>query len=117
MNPLILPSKPPNKNYLLRLLNGNTEMMDVVLYEIYNNLPKCVSEIDLSLKTNDSFGVVTYATRAKSAFLLINEEKLALAFSNIEDLARKGEMTHAKNTFTGVFNTTLSCISDIKEFV
>lgn len=92
-------------------------MMGVVLNEIYYTLPKCLSEIDSSIKFNDSHGVVTYAARAKSALLMIREDQLALAFSNIEDSAKKGEMTLAENTFTGVFNNTLSRISSMKEAV
>jgi HPt (histidine-containing phosphotransfer) domain-containing protein len=117
MNPSSLPSKSFDKNYLLRLLNGNTEMMGVLLNEIYHNLPNCLAEINSSLKTNDATGVVTYASRAKSALLMIREDQLALAFSNIEDSAKKGEMTLAENTFTGVFNNTLSRISSMKEAV
>ena len=117
MNPSILPSKSFDKNYLLRLLNGNTEMMGVVLNEIYYTLPKCLSEIDSGLKNNDSLGVVTYAIRAKSALLMIREDQLASAFSTIEDSAKKGEMTIAENTFSNVFNTTLARISNMQETV
>ena len=117
MNPSILPSKTNDKNYLLRLLNGNTEMMGVVLNEIYHNLPNCLSEINTSLKLNDSHGVVTYASRAKSALHMIREDQLALAFSSIENSARMGEMISAESTFLGVFNTALSRISNMKEMV
>ena len=117
MNPSIHPSKSFDKNYLLRLLNGNTDMMGVVLNEIFHNIPTCLSEINESFKSNDSFGVVTYAARAKSAFHMIREDHLALAFSTIENSARKGEMTSAENTFTDVFNATLFRISSMKEAV
>ncbi|MDP4630079.1 MAG: hypothetical protein NWQ44_09105 [Flavobacteriales bacterium] len=117
MNPSILPSKSFDKNYLLRLLNGNTEMMGVVLNEIYYTLPKCLSEIDSGLKNNDSLGVVTYATRAKSALLMIREDQLAQAFNQIEISARNGEMKLAEITFIEAFNTALSCISIMKEAV
>lgn len=92
-------------------------MMGIVLNEIYQNLPTCITEIDASLKTNDSLGVVSFAARAKSALLLIKKDILALAFLNIEESARKGEMTLAKNTFNSTFYSTLTFISDIKEFV
>jgi hypothetical protein len=117
MNPSILPSKSYDKTYLLRLLNGNVEMMGVVLNEIYHNLPNCLSEINSSLKSNDSLGVVTYASRAKSALQMIREDQLALAFSSIEDSAKRGEMRLAENTFSSVFNTTLERIKGIKEAV
>jgi hypothetical protein len=117
MNPSILPSKSFDKNYLLRLLNGNTEMMGVVLNEIYYNLPKCLSEIDSGLKSNGSLGVVTYAARAKSALLMIREDQLAQAFNRIEISARNGEMKLAEITFIDAFNDTLSCISSMKEAI
>jgi hypothetical protein len=115
MNPSILPSKSYDKTYLLRLLNGNTEMMGVVLNEIYYNLPNCLSELNASLKSNDSFGVVTYASRAKSALQMLREDQLALIFSSIEDSAKRGELRLAENTFSSVFNTTLTRITNIKE--
>lgn len=117
MNPSILPSKSFDKNYLLRLLNGNTEMMGVVLNEIFHNLPNCLSEINNSLKIKDATGVVTFASRAKSALHMIREDQLASAFSTIEDSAKKGEMTIAENTFSNVFNTTLARISNMQETV
>jgi hypothetical protein len=117
MNPSILPSTSHDKNYLLRLLNGNIEMMGVVLNEIYHNIPNCLSEINASLKSNDSLGVVTYASRAKSALSILREDELALAFTNIERSARNGEMSLAENTFSSVFATTLSRISSMKEAV
>lgn len=117
MNTSNLSIDPPDKNYLLRLLNGNTKMMGIVLNEIYHNLPNCLSEINTSLKLNDSYGVVTYASRAKSALLMIREDQLALAFSSIENSARMGEMISAESTFMGVFNTALSRISNMKETV
>jgi hypothetical protein len=117
MSPSILPSKSFDKNYLLRLLNGNTEMMGVVLNEIYYTLPKCISEIDSSIKFNDSHGVVTYAARAKSALLMIREDQLAQAFNQIEISARNGEMKLAEITFIGAFNQTLARITSMKEAV
>ena len=117
MNPAIHPSKSFDKNYLLRLLNGNSEMMGVVLNEIFHNLPNCLAEINSSLKTNDSIGVVTYASRAKSALLMIREDRLAQAFHHIEISARNGEMKHAEITFFDAFNNTLSRITGMKEAV
>lgn len=117
MHPPILHSKSFDKNYLLRLLNGNTEMMGIVLNEIYHNIPKCISEIDSSIKFNDSHGVVTYAARAKSALLMIREDQLAQAFNQIEISARNGEMKLAEITFIGAFNQTLARITSMKEAV
>jgi HPt (histidine-containing phosphotransfer) domain-containing protein len=117
MKPSILPSASHDKNYLLRLLNGNTEMMGVVLNEIYHNIPNCLSEINTSLKSNDSLGIVTYASRAKSALSMLREDQLALAFMNIELSARNGEMSLAENTFSSVFDNTLSRINSMKEAV
>ena len=117
MNPSILPTAGFDKNYLLRLLNGNSEMMGVVLNEIFHNLPNCLAEIKSSLKTNDSIGVVTYASRAKSALQMIREDQLAQAFNNIEISARKGEMKLAEITFIDAFNHTLSRITSMKEAV
>ena len=117
MNPVIHPSKSFDKNYLLRLLNGNSEMMGVVLNEIFHNLPDCLAEINSSLKTNDSIGVATYASRAKSALLMIREDQLAQAFDHIEISARNGEMNLAKFTFVDAFNRTLARINSMKEAV
>jgi HPt (histidine-containing phosphotransfer) domain-containing protein len=117
MNPSILPSASHDKNYLLRLLNGNTEMMGVVLNEIYHNIPNCLSEINASLKSNDSLGVVTYAARAKSALSILREDQLTQAFSEIEISARNGEMKLAEITFSSVFTNTLSRITSMKESV
>lgn len=92
-------------------------MMGVVLNEIYHNLPNCLSELKASITSNDSLGVITYAARAKSALQMIREDQLALAFSSIEDSAKRGEMNLAENTFSSVFNTTLSRIRSMKEAV
>jgi len=117
MNPSILPSKSYDKTYLLRLLNGNTEMMGVVLNEIFQSLTVCLSEINSSLQSNDSLGVITFATRAKSAFLMLREEKLANSFQMIEEHARKGQMSSAKNIFTSDYDETLSALKLIQEAV
>jgi HPt (histidine-containing phosphotransfer) domain-containing protein len=117
MNPSILPSKTFDRNYLLRLLNGNTEMMGVVLNEIFHNIPNCLSEIHSSIKAKDSLGVVTYASRAKSALSILREEQLVQAFIIIEKSARNGQMSIAEDTFSGIFDTTLSRISSMKEAV
>jgi hypothetical protein len=117
MNPSIHPTTSFDKNYLLRLLNGNTEMMGVVLNEIFQNLPNCLSEINSSLKTNDSIGVVTYASRAKSALLMIREDQLAQAFDHIEISARNGEMHLAEITFIDAFNHTLARMNSMKDAV
>ena len=90
-------------------------MMGVILNEIYHKLPTCLSEINASLKSNDSIGVVTYASRAKSALHMIREDQLAKAFMTIEDLARNSEMALAENTFSSVFSTTLDRITQMKE--
>jgi len=117
MNPSILPSKSFDQNYLLRLLNGNTEMMGVVLNEIFHNIPNCLSEIETGLKTNDAIGVVAYASRAKSALHMIREDQLANAFHHIETSAKSGELTLAENTFSNVFTATLDRITSMKEAV
>jgi hypothetical protein len=115
MNPSILPSKSVDKNYLLRLLNGNTEMMGVVLNEIFQNIPHCLKEINSGLNSNDSLNVAAYASRAKSAFNILREDHLAQAFLQIETAARNGKMSDAEVLFTSIFNTTLSRISFIQE--
>lgn len=117
MNPTTLPSKSFDTNYLLRLLNGNSEMMEVLLDEIFNKLPNCLAEINSSLKTNDSVGVVTYASRAKSALVMIREDQLAQAFNHIEISARNGKMNLAELTFIDAFNRTLARINSLKEAV
>ncbi len=115
MNPSILPSKSVDKNYLLRLLNGNTEMMGVVLNEIFHNIPNCLNEIHSGLNSNDSLSVATYASRAKSAFTILREDQLAKAFLQIETAARSGNMNAATGTFTSVLEASRSRISSIKE--
>ena len=117
MNPSILPSKSYDKSYLLRLLNGNTEMMGVVFQEILRNLPNCLSEINSSIYRNDPLGVITFAVRAKSACTLLREEQLAQSFQLIEDYARKGELSSAQNLFTSEFNHTLVKLQLIEEAV
>ena len=117
MNPSLLPSKSFDKNYLLRLLNGNTEMMGVVLHELFQNIPHCMSEINSSLQCKDSIGVVTYAARAKSALHILREDQLAEAFMSIEQSARNGQMSGAESTFSSVCNTTLSRINALQESV
>lgn len=110
-------SKTLDNNYLLRLLHGNAEMMDVVLKEIFQILPKCLSEISSSLQINDSLGVITFAARAKSAFFMLREEKLANSFQMIEDYARKGEMSSAKNLFSSDYDETLNKLKLVQEAV
>ena len=115
MNPSILPSKSVDKNYLLRLLNGNTEMMGVVLKEIFHNIPNCLNEIHSGLNSNDSLSVATFASRAKSAFTILREDQLAIAFLHVETAARAGNMNAATSTFTSVLEASRSRISSIKE--
>lgn len=117
MKAITITSKSLDNNYLLRLLNGNNEMMRVVICEIFQNLPISLSEINSSLQTNDSLGVITFAARAKSAFLMLREEKLANSFQMIEDFARKGEMTSAKNLFSSDYDETLNTLKLIQEAV
>jgi hypothetical protein len=117
MNPSILPSKSFDKNYLLRLLSGNVEMMGVVLNEISHNVPHCLNEINSSLNAKDTLGVVTFASRARSAFSILREDKLAEAFMNIERSARNGEMSEAQVLFSNIFPVTLSCIHSIQTAV
>jgi HPt (histidine-containing phosphotransfer) domain-containing protein len=117
MNPSLLPSNSFDKNYLLRLLNGNTEMMGIVLNELFQNIPNCMSEINSSLISKDSMGVVTYASRAKSALSILREDQLAKAFMSIEHSARNGQMSVAESTFSSVCNTTLSRINAMQESV
>jgi hypothetical protein len=115
MKAITITSKSLDNNYLLRLLNGNNEMMRVVIHEIFQSLPICLSEINSSLQTNDSLGVITFAARAKSAFLMLRDEKLANSFQMIEEHARKGQMSSAKNIFTSDYEETLSALKLIKE--
>ena len=49
------PSASIDKNNLLRLLNGNIEMMDTVLREIFQKIPAILKEINSSIKNNDYF--------------------------------------------------------------
>lgn len=104
-----------DKNYLLRLLNGNTEMMGLVLNEIFKNIPNCFNEINTGLQSNDSLRVAAFASRAKSAFNILQEDQLAMAFLQIETAARAGNMNAATGTFTSVLEASLSRISSIKE--
>jgi HPt (histidine-containing phosphotransfer) domain-containing protein len=117
MNPSLLPSKPFDKNYLLRLLNGNTEMMGVLLNELFQNIPNCMSEINSSLLAKDPLGVATYASRAKSAMHILREDQLAEAFSKIEQSARNGKLSVAESTFSNIHKTTISRINNIQESV
>jgi hypothetical protein len=117
MNPSLLPSNSFDKNYLLRLLNGNTEMMGIVLNELFQNIPNCMSEINSSLISKDSMGVVTYASRAKSALHILREDQLAEAFSIIEQSAKNGHMSIAESTFSSICGDTLSRMNKIQESV
>jgi hypothetical protein len=114
MKPSILPSKSFDKNYLLRLLNGNVEMMGVVLNEIFHNIPNCLIEINSSFSAQDSLGVATYASRARSAFSMLREDNLAEAFMKIERCARKGELSIAQVTFSEISTVTLSRIENMQ---
>lgn len=106
MNAMTPNLKSFDKNYLFGLLQGNTEMMGVVINEIQHTLPRCISEIELSIQKNDHLGVITFAARAKSAFYMLREDRLANSFQKIEDCARKGEMSRVKDLFTAELNQT-----------
>ena len=109
------PSASIDKNNLLRLLNGNNEMMDTVLREIFQNIPASLTEINSSIKNNDYLGVITFAPRVKSAFFMLGEPQLALTFQAIEDSARMGEMSEVKHRFETVFHETIVKINLIQE--
>jgi HPt (histidine-containing phosphotransfer) domain-containing protein len=109
------PSASIDKNNLLRLLNGNIEMMDTVLREIFQKIPAILKEINSSIKNNDYLGVITYAPRVKSAFSMLGEPQLALTFQAIEDYARMGEMSEVKYHFETVFHETMVKINLIQE--
>ncbi len=117
MNARTLNPKSADNNYLLRLLNGNTEMKGVVLNEIFQSLPKCLSEINSSIRKKDSLGVITFCARAKSAFSMLREEKLANSFQRIEDFARNGEMSSAEILFTTEFADTIVKLQLIQKAV
>jgi hypothetical protein len=117
MNATTLNSKSLDNNYLLRLLHGNTEMMGVVLNEIFQSLPKCISEINSSISKKDSLSVITFSARAKSAFYMLREEKLAKVFQRIEDFARNGEMSSAENLFATEFTDTIVKLQLIQKAV
>jgi HPt (histidine-containing phosphotransfer) domain-containing protein len=110
-----LQQKTIDKNYLLRLLSGNNEMMRAVLNEIFQNIPKSLTEINSSILSNDCLGVITFAPRVKSAFSMLGEAQLALAFESIEISARKGEMSKVKDLFEGVFQESLGKINLLQE--
>lgn len=117
MNASIQTSNSLDKNYLLRLLQGNNEMMGVVLKEIVQTLPKCLAEISSCISLNDTLGVVTYSLRAKSAFFILREDRLVESFQKMEDFARKGEMSSVQNLFTAELNNTLVKLELIEEAV
>jgi len=112
-----LSSKSIDKNYLLRLLNGNSEMMGVVLNEILQNIPTCIAEINSSIKANDHLGIITFAPRVKSAFSMLGEAQLALTFEAIEVSARKGEMSAVKDLFEAALHESVGKIHIIQEGV
>jgi hypothetical protein len=117
MNAITLNSKSLDNKYLLRLLYGNTEMMGVVLNEIFQSLPKCLAEINSSIRSKDSLGVITFSARAKSAFYMLREEKLANSFQRIEDFARNGEMSSAEILFTTEIADTMIKLQLIQKAV
>ena len=110
-------SKSFDKNYLIGLLQGNTEMMSVIINEINHKLPQCISEIELSIQKNDPLGVITFASRAKSAFQMLREDRLANSFQKIEDYARKGEMSRVKDLFTSELNPSANQIELLRKSV
>jgi len=112
-----LPSKSIDKNYLLRLLNGNNEMVETVLVEIQQNIPLSLSEIDSCIKVNDYLGVITFSSRVKSAFFMIGEAELAHTFEALETAARRGEVSAMKNLFESTFQESLEKINLISEAV
>lgn len=93
-----------DRNYLLRLLNGNAEMMGVVLNHIYHNIPNCLSEIELGIAKNNSTRIITYANRAKSAFSMLREDLYAQAFQNIVFAASRGELSSVKEIFESILS-------------
>ena len=117
MDAMFLPSNSLDKNYLFRLLNGNTEMMDAVLTKVFQNIPYCISEIEMCLRANDTPGVLTYVARAKSALSLIREDQLLLAFDKIELTAKKGEIATIDEFVHSTFSETLSKMQQLKEAV
>ena len=112
-----LPQKTLDKNYLLRLLNGNNEMMGTVLNEIFQSIPKSLAEINSSILSNDYLGVITFAPRVKSAFSMLGEAQLALTFEAIEVSARKGEMSAVKDLFEAALHESVGKIHIIQEGV
>lgn len=104
MTPTVLPKKSFDKNYLLRLLNGNEEMMAVVLNHINHTIPNCFSEIEIGLAENDSIRIVTFANRAKSAFNMLREDQFSKAFQNIILAASRGELSTVKEIFSTILS-------------
>jgi len=114
---MLLPTKSLDKNYLLRLLNGNTEMMSIVLSNVFQNIPHCLNQINSCMQANDKLGVITYASRAKSAFSLIREEQLVMAFHKIALTARDGELSTIREFVSATHTDTLGKLSALKEAV
>ena len=104
-----------DKNHLLRLLNGNNQMMDAVLHEIFLKIPASLTEINSSINNNDYLGVITFAPRVKSAFSMLGEPQLALTFQAIEDSARMGEMSKVKVHFETALQDSLAKINHFQK--
>ena len=104
MKSSILPSKSFDKNYLLRLLNGNTEMMGAVLTQINQNIPSCMAEIEFGIQQSDYIRIVTYASRAKSAFSMLREKQTTQAFQHIILAATNKDFFTVKDLFVGLQN-------------
>ena len=91
-------------------------MRDTVLNEIFQNIPKSLSEINSSFQANDYLGIITFAPRVKSAFSMLGETHLALAFQAIELSAKKGEMSVAKDLFNAALHETMEKINLMQDY-
>lgn len=92
-------------------------MVEAVLVEIYQNIPNSLSEINSCISDNNYLGVITFASRVKSAFSMLGEADLAHTFEAIEASARKGEMSAVKHLFDSAFQESLEKINLILEVV
>lgn len=89
-------------------------MMGVVLNQIYHNIPNCLSEIEMGIAENNSSRIVTFASRAKSAFSMLREDQYAQAFQNIILTASRGELSSVKEIFESILSQIEGRLTDLK---
>lgn len=92
-------------------------MMSVVLNKVLQNIPHCLNQINSCMQANDNLGVITYASRAKSALSLIREDQLVNAFHKITLTARNGELSAMRELVDTTYTETLGTLCALKEAV